>query len=126
MEIKVESNYLKLLGDTFFHLHNNRNGKVEAGKSYICCTKAYGEVGTVECMTVTTTPLFQLKAMPSLLHNAILTYRAQMPYLAVKDSDIISYCVFRFVKRYNGQFLQLINKECEKIGLELTTQQSLF
>jgi len=126
MELNVNKHLSKLLNAYFMHLVPFKISKVEKGKTYVCISPEYGELGILECISVHTSHLCEVSETVSLMANGNKMFQQDAEKIGIKKLDMIQCCIFKFNKRNNAAFVKLIEREASKMNLQLIKQATIF
>lgn len=124
MEINITTNHLRLLSDTFMFIGHKTT--IVEGRTYKCTSDKYGILGDAECLSEFKTQLYNLPVSAMRLTDGNTNTINELKRKGAKNLDNVQCCVFRFKRRNDDAFRELIDKETVKAGMKITRQNSLF
>jgi hypothetical protein len=127
MEITVNSNIFRLLNKHFLVILPVKGNELHLGQKLSIHSPVYGKMGVIQCVSLYSKPLGDLKAVEMLLADGDTeTMHRMREEHRMFNTDEVWCATFCFVRRFDAVFQQMIQPEAKRIGLEFSFQTPLF
>jgi len=127
MEIQVNNNSLRLLAKSFMLVLPVKHIKLEANGKYTIIHERYGKLGIAECQQINTIHLCEVKPLVGLMSSGSTFLQSELrDQYRLLNTDLVQCAAFRFIRRYDEPFKNLIQMETKNAGIEFSFQTQLF
>lgn len=119
-------NPLKFLAFNFLQFVDPLVIELKVGGKYKAQVEEYGHIGEIECAQVYKRHVFEIKPTEFLIAEGEFFNQQSLINQGFKRHSMIQIGVFKWLRRRDNQFKNIINTQCPKQGLELYNQKELF
>lgn len=130
MELTISHNPLRMLAKTFMAaipikvIKQQLPDGIQKDHKYTIRHPQYGAMGVVECLSTASQPLMDIKSSVGYMvqGDANLASDLRTDH-KLMNADAVQIVIFRFVRRYDKPFQDMIIAETKRAGLDLTFHQ---